>query len=414
MFIPTSPRPMALGLLVLSLATACAKDDSSASPPGSGGAMQGGAQGGASGSGGAGGSPPGRGGAGGGSSGGSSGAGGGSSVGGGGGAGTSGQGGSAGPDAARPADAVAAADVPRAADGSAPARGVGPAGNTCPANVTGDPLPQNRAATMIRGGFAFVEGPVWIAAQKAFYFSDFSGTGTNGRIHKYVPETGKIEVFVPNVGTNGLAVDEKGQILAASHDMQRLTRIDPATGMRSQVAGSAMYMNAPFNSVNDVVVRSDGNIYFTDPDYQRGGRMGQDMTAYYRLSPAGALTRIGTVAQPNGISLSPDGNALYVASSQGGGIRKYAVAADGTPMGRAMFSPMGSDGMAVDCAGNVYLTTGGRVVVLSPAGQSVGEITVPGGGTTNAAFGGDDGKTLFITAGRAVFQIKLNLPGLPN
>jgi gluconolactonase len=280
----------------------------------------------------------------------------------------------------------------------------------------GAPLPQNRAATLIKGGYAFTEGPVWINAQKALYFSEFTGSGTNGRIHKYTPADGMIAVFAPNIGTNGLAVDPQGQIVAASHDMQRITRFDPATATRTQVMGGSMYMNKPFNSVNDLVVRSDGNIYFSDPSYQRGPREGQDVTAFYRLSPMGVVTRIGTANQPNGISLSPNGAILYVASSGGTPLRRYSLDAQGAanPMG-TMVNASGSDGMAIDCAGNIYLTTAGLVRVISPAGAAIGDISgIMGGGTTNVAFGGEDHRTLFITGGRALYQIKLQIPGLPN
>jgi hypothetical protein len=116
-------------------------------------------------------------------------------------------------------------------------------------------------------------------------------------------------------------------------------------------------------------------MYFTDPRYQQSG-MGQGVYAYYRLSPAGAFTRIGMGGQPNGISLSPDGKTLYVASSDGGfGVRAHALADDGAAMGGGMaVTGGGSDGMAVDCAGNLYLTLQRNVRVVSPSGQMLGTI----------------------------------------
>src|SRR5262249_9185791 len=153
--------------------------------------------------------------------------------------------------------------------------------------------------------------------------------------------------------TNGLAVDERGSIVAASQQLQKLIRFDVVTKQQTNVTGGDMYNGQPFNCLNDVVVRSDGNIYFTDPDYQKGGRAGQPDTSYFRLAPAPAsvLTRIGARTQPNGISLSPDGQYLYVSSAEanGGGIKRHQVAADGSVMNPAMdFSPLPSDGMAVD------------------------------------------------------------------
>ncbi len=180
-----------------------------------------------------------------------------------------------------------------------------------------------------------------------------------------------------------------------------------------------MYNGQPFNCLNDVTVRNDGNIYFTDPSYQKGGRQGQPDTSYFRLSPAGVLTRIGARVQPNGISLSPDGQYLYVSSAEtnGGGVKRRQLANDGSVMGAAMdFSRLPSDGMAIDCAGNLYLVSN-NVTVVSPTGQMIGQIGGLPTGTdfvTNAAFGGPQSKTLYITSAKTLHQIVLNIPGLPN
>jgi gluconolactonase len=162
------------------------------------------------------------------------------------------------------------------------------------------------------------------------------------------------------------------------------------------------------------VVRSDGNIYFTDTTYQQGGRPGQGVQAYYRLSPEGTVTRIGTGNQPNGIALSPDGRSLYVAG--GHPLRRHAVALDGAvDPAFTVLAQSGSDGLGVDCAGNIYLTAGNGVRVFSPTGQSVGTIAVPSSGyMTNVAFGDDDHQTLFITTQAAAHQVRLNIPGYPN
>jgi gluconolactonase len=276
------------------------------------------------------------------------------------------------------------------------------------------PLPANRNATLVRAGIGMLEGPLWVASQNALFFCEFTDVPTSGRIHKYTPADNNIVTFVDNVGVAGLSLDPNGQIIAASQDKQRLTRFDPVSGARSDVMGGSMYMGSPFNQVNDVVVRSDGNMYFTDPNYSRAGRPGQDALAFYRLSPQGVVTRLGTGNQPNGIALSPDGAWLYVAGNDPA--RKLALAADGSPMGSLMpFYSAGSDGMAVDCAGNVYMTTMGGIVVVSPAGQSLGTITgVTDGSPTNSAFGGTDRQTLYITTSNSLYQIHLNVPGFPD
>jgi gluconolactonase len=276
-------------------------------------------------------------------------------------------------------------------------------------------LPQVRTAKLIRGGFRELEGPVWVAAQHALYFCEAGQTPATGRIHKYTPADGKIVPFVEGVGVGGLAMDPQGKLVAATYDKLRLSRIDPATGARSDVAGSAAYLGKPFNEVNDVVVRADGNMYFSDPSYGAGAG-NQDVAAFYRLSPAGIVSRVAAAKDANGVALSPDGAWLYLGTTGGPAVQRFALAADGSPMGAATtWKDPGSDGMAVDCAGNVYFTNAGVVKVVSPNDEPLGNID--GLGTsyvTNAAFGGEDRKTLFVTTGAALYQLDLAVPGFPN
>jgi gluconolactonase len=293
----------------------------------------------------------------------------------------------------------------------------GPAGGACPVGGSnGNPLPQNATATLIRGGFSELEGPVWVAAQRALYFCEMGATPTTGSIHKYTPADGNFSTFVNNVGVSGLAMDAQGLLVAAAYDQRRLSRFDPVTGQRTDVPGGSTYLGKPFNEVNDVVVRADGNMYFSDPNYGQNGRPGQDVMAFYRLSPAGVVTRIEAAMFPNGIALSPDGAWLYLATTGGGPMRRYALADDGSVTGAGTtWTDPTSDGMAVDCGGNLYLTDGIRIRVVSPTDQPLGTIAGLGAGyVTNSAFGGDDRKTLYITTGDALYQIRLNLAGFPN
>jgi gluconolactonase len=303
-----------------------------------------------------------------------------------------------------------------ASDGPpAPAK-VGPAGGACvPGATYGAPLPQVRTAKLIRGGFRELEGPVWVAAQHALYFCEAGGGGALGRIHKYTPADGKLVTFLEGIGVGGLAIDVDGKLVAATYDKLRLSRIDPATGARSDVAGSSTYMGKPFNEVNDVVVRADGNMYFSDPSYGAGAG-NQDVAAFYRLSPAGVVTRLAAAKDANGVGLSPDGAWLYLGTTGGPAVQRFALNADGATVGAATtWKEAGSDGMAVDCAGNVYFTHAGVVKVVTPNDEPIGSID--GLGTsyvTNAAFGGEERKTLFITTGAALYQLELNVPGFPN
>src|SRR4029453_15641150 len=118
------------------------------------------------------------------------------------------------------------------------------------------------------------------------------GTLTNGRLQKYTPADGKITVFADNVGVGGRALHPQGGVGAAAPDQRPLSPFDPATGQRTDVEGGAMYLGKPFNQVNDVVVRSDGNMYFSDPTYALGGRQGQGGMGFSRLSPDGIASRI--------------------------------------------------------------------------------------------------------------------------
>jgi gluconolactonase len=161
-------------------------------------------------------------------------------------------------------------------------------------------------------------------------------------------------------------------------------------------------------------------MYFSDPNFATP--KGTLEPAFYRLSPPpqSAITRILTATNANGIALSPDGTSLYMSTTDGGpSMRRVALAPDGSPMGNPdVWTEPASDGMAVDCAGNLYLSVAGgtnQIKVVSPTDQAIGAITGLGGGyVTNSAFGDADRKTLYITTSQALYKIRLNVPGFPN
>jgi gluconolactonase len=264
------------------------------------------------------------------------------------------------------------------------------------------------------GTAGFLEGPVWVAAQGALYFSDL---GSPAGISKLVPPNA-VTPFL-TAGSNGLAVDASGRIVGCTHDTKSISIIDPATAGR--VALVSDYQGLQFNSPNDVTVRADYTVYFTDPDWQGTGTVG--FTGVYRVppgAPAVAVLVDGTLTKPNGIALSPDGGVLYVDDYNTGGatgrIGYYVVNADGSvgPRGEFAGGLSAPDGMAVDCAGNLYVAENstGILHVYAPNAAPLGTITIAPS-LTNVAFGGADGKTLYVTAGRSVYAIAMNVPGLP-
>lgn len=311
---------------------------------------------------------------------------------------------------------LAGGDSEATPDTGPPASKRGPAGGDCPLGMSfPEPVPAGATATLVKGGFIFTEGPVWVASQKALLFTEFDEDGTSGRINRYSPADGSFGLFHDGLGVNGLAIDDRGGLVGASHGLQGITRFDLTTRMRVPIPGGEQYEGKKFNSPNDLVVRGDGNIYFTDPSYQRpAGSAGQGVTALYHWRD-GVITRHGAGPQPNAIGISSDGKWLYVTSSMAAPVRKFALADDGSVGAATPFVNQISQGFAIDCAGNVYLTSDKLVRAFSPAGQPLGTIGGFPQDLTNLAFGDEDRKTLYITARPgALYKVRLNVPGYPN
>lgn len=255
------------------------------------------------------------------------------------------------------------------------------------------------------------EGPVWIG--DALFFSDFSfAKGFPSRVRKLAAD-GTVSTVIEDSGSNGLAVDASGRLLLASHKDKALVRHDPS-GKPVPLAGS--FKGQVFNSPNDIAVAGDGTIYFTDPDWQKAAAPGgQPVTGIYRIAPGGEVTLVdGTRPNPNGIALSPAGDVLYVNASDGL-LLAYPVVKGVPQAGRALVRGLeGADGMTVDCHGNLYVTEHGakRVRVFSPKGEQLATIRVDAN-VTNAAFGGKDGKTLYITGAGALWRLPLGVSGMP-
>jgi gluconolactonase len=279
----------------------------------------------------------------------------------------------------------------------------------CPPNPgTGDPLAGMSAITTISAPtmtqpsfFAFVEGPVWIASVGKLFFSD--NAGSPERIWQLTPGMTP-SVFFEGSGSNGLAIDGDDQLIVTDQVGNRITRVDPTASSPSH-----MLITAAGSKPNDIIVRSDGNIYFTAPN---GGG-----TGFYRVDPSGMRTGPRTeVNAPNGIVLSPDENTLYVGDVGNRSITAFTIAADGsigesgTPFATTVNAT--TDGMCVDCAGNVYAGTQNGVEVFSSTGMPRGTVMV--GEASNCTFGGADRRTLYVTSRSVIKAVTLAIPGLPD
>lgn len=322
------------------------------------------------------------------------------------------------------------------------AAGVGPAGVARAAgpdpqrpataeDCTGSPLPSSAVtATLVRAGFTFTEGPTWVANPGYLLFSDMqAGSGPQNvqpsTIWRFTPPS-TFEPFVTDAGSNGLAVTVDGsRIVAATHDRRNVSSFSLTDRSRATVADT--YQGRHFNSPNDVTIAADGTVYFTDPNYQRANRPDEmgGMTGVFRVRNGVVELVDGSLSQPNGIALAPDGTALYVAATTTNQIFRYPVAPDGRIGARTQFATISTpDGVTVDCAGNLYWVSNseGGVHVFAPDGRQLGVIRA-GRNSTNVAFGGPDRRTLFITSGTpatwsqpanfGIYSVRLNLPGNP-
>ena len=293
-------------------------------------------------------------------------------------------------------------------DSMPPVADPGPAATKgCPAEpFAASPLTAGATPQTLCTGLTFTEGAVWFAERSTLFFSDIV-TGA-GRILSFTPG-GMCQEFIANSGTNGLAIAADGNLLAARTGDRTITLFDLMTKQPTVLV--ANNGGLAFNAPNDVALRSDGNLYFTDPNY--GGGMGQQPTRAYRRDPSGALTVIDEGGNSNGITLSPDESRLYLSHLGGGAnnVLVFDVDASGALSSPRPFLPnTGSDGMGIDCAGNLYISQGG-VQVYAPDGNQLG--TIPAPGAANVAFGGPEGKTLYITARTSLLSIELAIPGLP-
>lgn len=310
----------------------------------------------------------------------------------------------AGLDSSSASDALGLDGAPTTNEG-----GVLDASSDAPGSETSypDPIAGVGNVTMVKSGYGFTEGPLWRAATQDLLFSDINGD----TIERFAPPSTFDTFRDPSGKSNGLAFDAQGLLVACEGGNRRVSR---TLGSGTVEKVMDLWQGKKLNAPNDVIVRSDGTIYFTDPDYSVNGTKELTFNGVYRVEPNGTPHLVADdLSKPNGITLAPGHAVLYVADEAGGFIRRYDVAADGATINPSKLTDVSHpDGITVDDAGNVYAAAEGGIDVFRADGSKVGSLPVPKR-PTNCAFGGNDRKTLFITAQDTLYRVTLNVPGPP-
>lgn len=277
------------------------------------------------------------------------------------------------------------------------------------------PIGADAEVVQLASGMGFLEGPVWLPKEDQLVFSDIP----NAKLMQW-SESGGLGVFRDSPNPNGNLLDAKGRLLTCRHGARDIVRTEH-DGSLTVLASH--YDGRRLNSPNDLALRADGSLWFTDPPWglpqQSVGRE-QPWNGVYRLDPrSGAVALVLPYhAMPNGIAFSPGGKVLYVADTGGhpahpdpkthqlpASVTAYRVQANGELNPEALWQTQTRcDGMALDPAGNLYTTSGEGIVVLDPAGAILHTIPIPEG-PANCCFGGADGRTLFVTARTSMYAI---------
>ncbi len=283
-------------------------------------------------------------------------------------------------------------------------------------------LPPGAAVTRLVTGYNFTEGPVYDRAGGVYFTNLVFSNQFNSDIIRYDIATGMAAVVDPTSdGANGLFLDANGQVISADQATHRISRRSATDITVVEQILASSWNGVGFNSPNDLVIDAAGGIYFSDPDYNNVRAQAEGV--YYR-NPAGTVQRIlSGFARPNGVMLSPGGETFYLAVEGEKRIMAYDVAGDGSLSNQRQFArtdvnasgvPLpgitnGPDGLTVDATGNLYAAVQNAVFAWNPSGQRLFDLPVPQD-PTNVAFGGTDGRSLFITAGNSLYGIQLNVP----
>ena len=273
---------------------------------------------------------------------------------------------------------------------------------------------ESSEAERLATGFVFTEGPLW-HPDGFYYFVDVR----KSMFYRLTPG-GKPEILRENTGEgNGTTFDLEGRLIMCEGGNRRITR----TGADGKIEVLCdRFEGKRLNRPNDVVCRSDGSIYFTDPGLRVPlAQRELPYAAIYRIDQSGAISMLADFEYPNGLAFSPDERTLYVANTRWAQyIHALEIGADGAMVRRRIFADMSSDetdgvpdGMKVDVQGRVYCTGPGGTWVFAPDGSRLGIIRTPEV-PANLAFGGPDLRTLFFTARTSVYSLRVKVPGQPH
>ena len=280
-------------------------------------------------------------------------------------------------------------------------------------------VPKESSLRLIADSVRFGEGPVWNKRTQELFWVNIVGDS----IWKWKEGVGKTQVMNPSYKADGMTFDQEGRLVVAGWSWRRVWRLEhdgSITTLCSEFDGKTL------NSPNDIVVKSDGSIYFTDPT---GGLYNVEMHGYdiqryidyngvYRISPAGKTTLVTKdFTYPNGLAFNADESLLYINDSRDDLINVFDVNEDGSiKNGRLFYKLIGrepgvADGMKVDIEGNVYCTGPAGIHVISPKGDLLGRINIPGH-STNLCFGDHDWKGLYVTTYDSVFKVRIGVAGI--
>lgn len=278
--------------------------------------------------------------------------------------------------------------------------------------------PIHHLADGFGGALGPAEGPLWWQENNHLLFNDMH----NNKRLKYEPGKGVSLVLTPTNRANGLTRDRQGRLISCEREARRVTRQE-LDGSLTVIANS--FQGKRLNEPNDVVVRSDGTIYFSDPDTMVGGSEQWDLNfaGVYRLTPdLGSMTLVASdFLLPNGLAFSPDESTLYIVDTRRNHIRAFNVSANGmierhTDRVFVTFEgdePGFPDGMKVDVNGNVYCGGPGGIWIIDPRGKKLGRIVHGAPTTNNMAFGGSDWKTLYFMSRNHLGCVNTKIPGIP-